>query len=167
MALSREQKIEKAQKLRDDGLTYREIAERMGCSIPVARRLVNPESLQRKYAYDKAWKDRNREHVRAVDRAYRRTVRATCTSCEGQMGIGSKADGICLECRKDTYHLRCLRIERLWAEGKTFPELMAEFGWNEGRLSVEIHRMRDYGYDLPYRYQHHTSAPRFPEQVAA
>ena len=43
-------------------------------------------------------------------------------------------------------------VQRLWKEGKTMGQICKELDWSISLLSVQMVRMRDEGWDLPYRY---------------
>lgn len=150
----------KAKRLRADGLTYREIGERMGESKYQAWRRCNRERLNER---TRAYKARNRETLRAYDREYNATHKGTCSSCGGEMD--RKWDGgTCAACRHDEYDRKAREVERLWNGGATFPEIQAAMGWTKGMLGRMMDRYRADGYDLPYRYkQGKRNAMKFPE----
>jgi transposase len=55
--------------------------------------------------------------------------------------------------RRDLRNLRYFKIESLWNEGFKRREIAAKVGTTVGALSVLMVRMRDEGWDLPYRHQ--------------
>lgn len=45
------------------------------------------------------------------------------------------------------------QVEQWWQEGVPGPEIKRRLGWSEtSQVTVLIHRLREEGYDLPYRY---------------
>lgn len=158
-----------AQTLRAEGLTYREIGERMGEDTKKAWRRCNRE---RDRDHGRAYKARHAERIRAVDKARRQVNRATCPKCGYLYGEGTtRNDGTpigidfsnCRGCKEK----RRQQIQSLWCEGLTLREIAERLGTTKGCVGVEINRMRADGVDVPYRNRHLTTEPVFPEQVAA
>lgn len=167
MALSKDRRIEKAKRLRgQEGLTYREIGERLGVSTRTAYRYVNPGVEAKDRATAQRYKDRNREALRAYHRRYNQTHKGECPQCGGEMDRSTvRRGGKCEGCHADDVHRRAGQIEGWWAADLPLKEIAANLGWSLSRLSVEMHQLREAGYRLPYRSVHRK--PRFPEQVAA
>lgn len=169
--MTREQKVAEAKRLRSEGLIYREIGERLGVSLTVVYRWLNPISAEKRRISDRAYRERNRAKRRAYDRQYKRTHKAECPQCGGKMDRSTaRRGGLCLPCHEDRVDSRARQIERWWGEGLKLKEIAAKLGWSEGHLSVEMHKLREKGYDLPYRRAVHNTPdrkPRYPEQVAA
>lgn len=162
--MSREQKIEKARALKAQGLSYGEVAERVGVHKKTIRRWLVPGEAERDRQTSLAWKHRNKGWLREYDAGYREAHMGECSSCGGEMD--PKWDGgICMACREEEKDRRARQIERWWGEGLRLPDIADLLGWSREHLAVEFHRLREQGYDLPYRYR--LSEPRFPEQVAA
>jgi len=162
----REIKIERARKLREEDpkrWTYEALGRRFGVSTPTAYRWLNPEYERRQQAASLAYKNRNREEVRAKNREYKRATRPDCPQCGSPM---SHKSTLCEECRADEIDRRARQIEGLWAEGLPLKEIADRLGWTLDRLAYEMHRLREKGYELPYRYDLNGNA-KFPEQVAA
>jgi biotin operon repressor len=67
------------------------------------------------------------------------------------MGAGVIYDGVCSACAEAAKHKRCMTVVKWWSEGVSGPEICRRLGWSRGYLSVEMYRMREAGYDLPYR----------------
>jgi transposase len=156
--VTRDQKIASARELREQGFYYREIGERYGVSFSTVYRWLHPERA-------KEFRHRNREALRAYDREYNRTHRAECPSCGGEMDRETgRGGGICAGCRADEVDRRAAKIERWWADGLTLKEIAQQLDWSEGHISNELHRLREKGYDLPYR---HRGFDRFPDQAPA
>lgn len=118
-------------------------------------------------AYEKAacrdYKARNRAAMRAYDKRYNETHKGKCPQCGGE--TGRQTAGICQNCHAARVAARTARLEALWAEGRTLKEIAQEFGWSSGHLQQEMHRARERGAHLPYRYR--LPHPVFPDQVAA
>lgn len=145
-------KVEKARQLRETGLSYPNIAAKLGVSKATVRRALRPERAARDRALARAYKARNREALRAYDARRAREHRGTCTTCGGFMGIGNAEDGTCRGCVSRQHHAVGEKLVRLWGEGKLYPEIMAEMGWTKDHLNVALHTYRAEGFDLPYRY---------------
>lgn len=151
-----------ALRLRAEGLTYGEIGERMG---ETKRQAWTRCNRNRDHANNRNYKLRNRTRLRAYNRAYEEAHRRPCEQCGQPVGRGNET-GICGDCISDEHDRKMRKLVRLWAEGLTYPEIQAEMGWSKSRLSVEMHRARAQGYDLPYRYTTGNRAGRvFFEQM--
>lgn len=159
--MTREQKIKNARELRAQGLTYAETADYLGGSISTVYRWLNPERTA-PYRNGRAI---DPERARAYDREYRRNLRINCPQCAGPMKPEST---LCQPCHEDEVDRRARQIERWWAEGLTMAGICERLGWTMGHLAVEFHRLREKGYDLPYRYvEGKRAGHKFPDQVAA
>jgi DNA-binding CsgD family transcriptional regulator len=132
-----------AKRLRAEGLTWREISERMGKPRTTVQAAVTGgqrNALRR--AYRRAW-----------DRAH---YRGTCEHCEGPVGRQRRdRERLCRLCwveqERRRVHARAERIVAWWAEGRTLAEIGKRLGWSQGYVGAEMHRLRAKGYDLPYR----------------
>jgi transposase len=140
---------DKARKLREQGLTYQAIAQRLGVGYATAYRWLNPDYAERSLAASRAWKARNREHAHAYDRAYNAAHKDECPLCGGEMERHSER---CTACRSDEADRKAKTVVRLWAEGKSMREIQEVLGWSKGHLAAMMDRYRTQGYDLPYRY---------------
>lgn len=58
----------------------------------------------------------------------------------------------CQLCRREDRHERAERIERWWAEGLTLRQIAAKLEWTTNHAGVEVRKLREMGYDLPFRY---------------
>jgi hypothetical protein len=68
-----------------------------------------------------------------------------CRACYRQrVELGLRADMVRAQVQRK-------RIEQLWSEGRETREIAADLGWSPGHVSMELHRMRGKGYDLPRR----------------
>lgn len=155
--MSREQKIEKARELRAEGCGYKEIGERLGVSTTSAYRWLNPERVA-PYRNGRAC---DPDHARTCDRDYYRRTRRDCPSCGQPMAHTSSH---CIACIEDEADRVRRQIVAWWNEGLPIREICQRLNWTNGHFSVVAHRMRELGYDLPYRYQLHKHGPRFPDQ---
>lgn len=169
--MDRAAKIEKARELRAAGETYAAIARSVGVHVTTLRRWIVPGEAERSRAISRAYKDRHRAAMRAYGRRYVATHKAECPQCGGEMNRETaRREGKCEQCHADDVHRRAVQIKGWWAAGLLRKEIAANLGWSLGRISVEMHRLRERGYRLPYRRAVHTTPdrkPRFPEQVAA
>jgi transposase len=161
--MRREIKIERARKLRAEGWTYQAIADRYGLSAATAYRYCNPDSIEHKRLYDAEYRETNRERRNAQSRAYRRRTRPPCPQCGNPMAHTST---LCEGCRADEIERRARQIAAWWSEGLTLREIAKRLEWTINHVQVEIVRLREKGYDLPYRHSLNGKA-KFPEQVAA
>ena len=44
------------------------------------------------------------------------------------------------------------RVQKLWLNGDTYGQIAKQLGWSKSQLSVQMTRMRNEGWDMPYRY---------------
>lgn len=150
--MTRDEKIAKARELHAAGWSYRQIGDLFGCTHSAVWKWFNAEEVA---AWAKADNARRHEEKKAWRRIADRTPegRGTCGECGGLLGIGQARRGgrTCEECIQFAAVQKLVRLERLWNEGKTFPEICAAFGWSRGHLSQMLDRGRERGYDLPYR----------------
>lgn len=162
----------RARGLRAKGLTYREVGEAMGESKHQAWKRCNREKVN---AGCRRYKATHRERMREYDREYSERNRHTCPDCGHVFGkkssteSGRPAVGVTGRCCPGCARARRERIVAWWAEGLSMREIRQRLGWTQSHLAVEMFRMREVGYDLPYRrnvFPTH-GKPRFPGQVAA
>lgn len=92
--------------------------------------------------------------------------RAVCTRCGSSCGARTawsnaaeaygRRSGLCGSCRAvveaERVAERARQIEAWWSDGLTLREIAERLGWSIGHLKVELFRLREDGYDLPYRY---------------
>jgi transposase len=156
-----------AQALRAQGLKYREIGERMGESKKQAWTRCNRE---REREHTRRYKAGHREQIREYDHHFKRENRAECPRCGHIYGIGSgtkngPAQRIsfanCPGCAQEKRE----RIAELWHQGASTTQIAAEIGTTAGTVRVEIARMREDGWDLPYR-RPQAKGSKHPELVA-
>lgn len=139
----RSERVQVAKALRAEGLTWREIGERMGVGRSTAHELATDPDLSRHY-------DRRRRHA------------GVCVDCgaptDASKGVASRrcaqcAKPVAAERERERARAHRERVERLWADGLTRREIEAVVG---SRLNIST--LRNHGYNLPHR--------RSPEQIA-
>lgn len=145
-----------AQELRAQGLTYREIGERMGESTENAWKRCN---RKRTREHTRRYKAANREQLREYNKRYYAEQTANCPRCGREYNIGrpgrlnsaKKGERVtfdnCPGCRRE----RAEQIVEWWAAGLTQKAICERLGWTRGHLAAEMDRLRGEGYDLPYR----------------
>ena len=126
-----------------------------------ARRVAEPD-----WAEDQRKKSQERKarlgkaHLSAYGRDYAHRTRAVCPECGGPMGGRTlKLDGSpgyharerCHACHVRTKEHRYRMVQNMWLEGWTYPEICEALGYSKGYLSLTINRMRQEGWELPYR----------------
>lgn len=130
--MTRDEKIALCHKLKGEGLSVREIANRTG----IARATVGDFLL-------------GDEHRHAVQDA-----RAPkCPDCGEPMrnfhpGRPSRRCGSCVSAEATE---KREQIAAMWTEGKTIPAIAEAIGTTPDTIGVEMCRMRADGWDLPYR----------------
>lgn len=141
-----------AQRLRDEGLTYREIADRLGYNhAESVRRLLHPDMARELARRDNAKRS-------GAKRAWEREHdRGTCP-CGAVMCVGAARKGyvLCRDCHDEVVAvgqaMRDERIAELWAQGRTLREIASELDSTPSSIGVALCRMRTNGWDLPYRH---------------
>ena len=188
--MRREIKIERAKKLREEGLTYQAIATRLHLSrsqarfySTVAKVLVSipcascrdpftPSHGKQKYCSEECAEE---AHNKQKHRCEEETGRTNCKECNAPLAAGSRWSSrsrLCASCRRSEeaqrLDSRARKIEAWWAEGLTQAQIAGRLGWTRNHVQVEMVRLREKGYELPYRRAVHPGgAPKHPEQVAA
>ncbi len=142
-----------AKRLRAEGLMLKEITERLGRPRSTVHAAVTEENVRRR-AYKRVW---DREHYRG-----------TCERCGGLTGKRHR-ERLCRPCwveqEREPVHARAERIVAWWAEGLALAEIRERLGWSKGHLSMEMHRLRAKGYDLPFRYRRKQARPPTERQL--
>jgi transposase len=166
---SRDEKIAQAQRLRSEGLTYRDIGEQLGVTHSAVIKWLDPERERKRQR-----RDNQRPERKQAKRAWERAVysdparRKPCPSCgrpTGSLLWDSRSPQECAACRHERRLARWVQIEAWWAQGLLRREICERLDWTQRRLSAELGRMRKAGRDVPPRprgrFKHHR------EQVAA
>ena len=161
--MTREQKIELAKELREQGRTYREIAEELGERWSTTiHRWLHPEKLA----------EENRRR-RAAKRQWENAQRALCPGCGEPMGAGSAMPSrqdrelcrkCCFQAKEEAREGRDQLIALLWNRGLTLAEIADRLDSTTNSIGVAVNRLRDEGYELPYRRAN--KRPKHPELVA-
>jgi hypothetical protein len=94
--------------------------------------------------------------------AWARANRARCPRCGAELCVGSRNPSnrpdLCATCEREVKHERWLakaqEVERLWAEGLKIREIAERFDSTPGSMQVTIARLREQGFNLPYRHRH-------------
>lgn len=137
-------KAERAQEMRQAGFKFREISEELKAPIQTVWGWVNPDRRNGR-AIDPA-------RTRVLDLEYNKRNRRSCSRCGGDRPRQFTGP-ICKRCIQDDVDSRGKQIERWWAEGLTLGEIAERLGWTEKHVGSELHRLREKGYELPYRYR--------------
>jgi DNA-binding CsgD family transcriptional regulator len=159
--VTRAEKVAKAQELRRSGLKLREIGEQMGAAVSTVDCWLNDPDLARL-------------------RARKASYAGVCEDCGGPTSGTSSGFArvprwcrTCAKPHKQAASRRALaaihadrdrQIEVWWNEGLSMNEIADRLGWSRAHVQVELHKLRERGYHIPYRYA--LTRPRFPEQVA-
>lgn len=118
--MTREQKIAKAQELRDRGLTYKAIGERLGVSRTCVWKYLNP-------IREREISRRSNLKRSPAKRAWERENRAECPGCGGVLGAGSACPSHrpsqCAKCVRDIARERIVHFIRLREKGLTNREI--------------------------------------------
>lgn len=142
--------LPQAQKLRAEGMSYGEIARRLGVSKSVVLKRLNPE-LAREWRR----RDAARPERIVAKRAWSDANRQRCTDCGGPTGSARGRVKRCRGCeiarRNRLTAERGHQIERWWAEGLTLAQIGERLGWTTVHVAVEINTLRKKGFDLPNR----------------
>lgn len=142
--MTREERIAQIRPLREQGLTYREIAEQLGISVTYARRILNP-------CYDTA---------QTMSREAKRRRTGQCVDCGATTRYGGQA-------KTRTVSTRCvpcaqarIRAARRALRGtgptqqkaliylsqpRTYSELRDHLGITSGHTSFLLHKLLEYG----------------------
>lgn len=142
--------LERAVALREAGLTYDEIALRLGRGNGTIYRWLNPDFTERGRAGARRWKAENRDMVRAYARKRGAAQKVPCPNCGTLKEPVSEG---CRGCQLTTHEVRWSLIEGMWAAGWSMPEMCSVLGSSMSALSVTMVRMRRDGLDLPHRYR--------------
>jgi transcriptional regulator with XRE-family HTH domain len=148
--VSREQKIAKARKLREQGLTYDAIGERLGVSDTTAYKWLNLERAKEYIRRDIANPAR-----RKYKTEWERNNRAECPSCGAPLGSGSrcpsKRPDLCADCVRDQARSRTVRFIELRKQGMTNGEIAEREGLPRGSnvVAVAFYRAHRYGLTVP------------------
>lgn len=147
--MTRDEKIALARDLREQGMQLREIAAEFGVSTSTVLRWTDPVKAERDRERARAWKARNPDRRRELDRAALERSKTPCPGC-GEPCLRRTA-AVCQSCQAAAVTVRRGLIEGMWADGWTLREITAALNTTKATVAVEIARMRADGWDLPHR----------------
>lgn len=134
-----------------------DVARALGCAPSTVWRATHPEE------------HRERERARnAYKRQWDREQLVPCPNCgEGLVRLGRYER--CRRCHEKEQRQERQRLEavihRLWHEGLATKDIAVAIGSTPQATAVRIVRMRESGWDMPYR--HRRSNPKHPELVGS
>lgn len=144
--MKREEKIAEARRLRAEGMTYREIADRLGVvNSTVCKWLADPEKRREQIRRD----NRRRRHKK------RQWMTAEpCPECGGQKTRrAAGSDSLCVWCerkrRQYAFRQRFDQVCALRREGLTNLEIASQLGVSEAVVATVIYRGRQHGWPVP------------------
>lgn len=141
--------IEVARRLYEAGWTQTEIARDFGVSQTTVRRWVLPGVREAELIVSRDWKARNKEHLKAYDRAYNHAHRHPCPQCGELM---SQDATLCQACRHANNETRTSIIIGCHRDGWKVKEIAAVLGSTPQSLGVTLHRLRRAGL-VGYRHR--------------
>lgn len=151
-----------------EGYSWARAAEAVEKSVSSVRYWLEAGQADYQTAKATRWREENPERVRELGRiqsrrfaerhperkrqltreSYHRLSGPTCPGCGYVYSYGHKVSyRACPGCRE----LRREWIVVAWDRGLSLREIAEAFGWSVNRLGGEMIRMRDQGYDLPFR----------------
>lgn len=160
--MTRAEKVATARQMREGGALLREIADRFGVSTSTVDAWLN---------------DQDGSKARARKARYRGVCEDCGAPTSGTRSGLDHAPRWCKACGVEhgkeiqrrvlaaRHAERDRLIEAWWNEGLSRREIADRLGWTFGHVQVEVCRLRERGYSLPYRYA--LRHPKHPEQVAA
>lgn len=121
-------------------------AQKLYCSQRCASRVRrrDEEKAERDRAYARAWKAAHPDEVRRLEDNYR----GMC-SCGAPTSRGRAR---CWPCEAASRHARWPEIQRHWKAGESLKEIAAALGTTPVVIGSTLTRMRQAGWDVPYRY---------------
>lgn len=143
--MTREQKIAEANRLHAEGLTDREIGDRLGADKSAVWKWRNPEEAREMARRSNAKRN-------AAKRAWENDPanRGRCTRCGGLRGKGQRSDGLCWQCRCDLSAERRGRMVELRRQGLDNAQIAAKLDLLPENVANELHRARVVnGMDVP------------------
>jgi transposase len=141
---TRAEKVAEAQRLRQQGLKMREIAERIGVTPSCIWKWLNPERTREFHASPKE---------RARRRRWEEDSRELCPECGSEMAIGSRLPSRrserCASCRSDAARARTVRFIRLREDGLNNREIAEREGVSTAAVAQSLCRADRYGLRVP------------------
>lgn len=87
---------------------------------------------------------------RLADKLRFQRIKKPCPGCGQPCSYDAMFCRPCLDAAREE---KRTQIVNLWSQGCSTGEIARAVGTTQGSLSVQIHTMRNLGYDLPYRYK--------------
>lgn len=145
--MTKEQKVKKAQQLRAQGLTHREIGERMGVTHSAVVKWLNPDATRE---YNRRDLERPGRHDAKL--AEGRKPGGVCRLCGGPISCNSVRGGHtrCQECRQAEAERKREQIIEGYRAGLTAWQISEQTGIPHHSVTVEACRLRSQGVDLAH-----------------
>lgn len=144
--MTREQKIAKARRRRDEGLSLQKIAEELGVTASCIWKWLNPERCREQTMLQNAKRN-------AAKRQWAREHRAECPQCGGEMGAGSGSPSrrrrICAECVSDNARARTVRYIELRKRGMRNPQIAEVEKTTTAGVTTTLSGAYRYGLTVP------------------
>lgn len=151
MAAPADKKVrqQEARRLSKEGLSHREIAERMSVSLTTVYRWCDPEAAERARRSSRDWKARNKKHLKKYHRERHRGERKPCPECGDKMSSRSQR---CKRCYMGRVKKQHKQMVELWNKGWTAAKIAETLGTTAPTVYVQLARMRREGQAIPHRY---------------
>jgi hypothetical protein len=140
------------------GWGLRRIARELDRSTTTIRRWLSYTANEEDKAACRAYKARNRERLRALDRAYRQRVKVPCPVCARRMEPTSI---LCADCHLATAEVRRSIAMGCYLEGWKLQEIADVLDTNMNALNTTFSRLRRDG-KIGYRYRVGEDGLRLP-----
>lgn len=156
--MTRDEKIATAVRLREAGLSSRDIGRYLGVTGSCVLNWLHPERAK-EYARrgnadstrKRAWDERNRK----------RCACGAWMSAKSALKTGGPT--VCRDCHREQVALKRVWREQdiyeMWHAGFTLLGIAFELGATKESVAVTINRMRRDGWDMPYRHRGYTTFP--------
>lgn len=138
-----------------EGVSTAEIARRLDVVPSTVWKWLHPDRTREFNRRDAARPERRASHAAWVLMAREDPERVKmCSSCGGRTGSfvwASEQADVCATCRGSRREARWRLIAMWWGEGLTYREIGERLGWTTASAGMEVHRMREAGWNLPRR----------------
>lgn len=148
-------RIVEAERLAAQGLRQSEIARRLDVAPSTISKWLHPARAKEYNRRSNAQPGRSEVKL-AWSRAARSdpTNLKPCSSCGGPTGsfiwAGEQSD-VCWSCLLKRREARWRLIAIWWSQGLTYRQIGERLGWTPAAAGMEVHRMREAGWNLPGR----------------
>lgn len=119
------------------------VCQREGCGSPLPPKR-GPQGRPRKWCSDRC------RRQASFDRHH-----APCVDCGGPLKQTGQPIRRCARCelerRRKISDETAQRVAAMWRGGMTGTQIAERLGWSKGYVRVALNRLRERGYDLPYR----------------